>query len=263
MNNDALGSRMKQYESVNDSVIMPNTPFYARLDGRGFSKYTKDMERPYDHKMITCMTQTAWRLLEAFDAKIAYTQSDEISLVWMPDRDMMFDGRIQKLASSLAGYASVEFYKQALMYFPKKRQKTPTFDCRVCSLPTLTEAANMILWREMDATKNSVSMATRHYYSHKSLHGKRRAEMMDLLMERGVNWNDYPDHFKRGTYITKSVVKSKFTADEIEKLPPRHNARKNPDLEFERNVVSTTNFPPLSKVEDRVKLLFGDGDDQR
>jgi tRNA(His) 5'-end guanylyltransferase len=80
------------------------------------------------------------------------------------------------------------------------------FDARAFNVPNLDEAANALLWREIDATRNSVSMAARHYYSHKQLHGQGRADQMDMLMAKGVNWNDYPAFFRRGTYLKRQLL---------------------------------------------------------
>jgi tRNA(His) 5'-end guanylyltransferase len=99
-------------------------------------------------------------------------------------------------------------------------------------------------------------MAAREHYSDKQLFGKGRAEQMDMLMARGVNWNDYPAFFKRGTYIQRRTVKRKLLPEDIEKLPPLHNAKKNPDLEIERHEYTVLDLPPLSKVRNRAEVLF-------
>ena len=123
-------------------------------------------------------------------------------------------------------------------------------------MPSLEEAANTLAWRELDATKNSVSMAARHYYSHKQLLGLGRAEMLDLMVAKGVNWNDYPAAFKRGTYVRRRTEVRGFTTEEVESLPPRHRARKDPGLVVERTVLSTDELPPVTRITNRVRALF-------
>jgi len=75
----------------------------------------------------------------------------------------------------------------------------------------------------------------------------------------GINWNDYPDFFKKGSYIQRKRVSTKFTANELEKLPINHNARKNPDMLVDRWIVDVIDIPPLSKVSNRVNvIIFGE-----
>jgi tRNA(His) guanylyltransferase len=257
---DDFGDRMKQYEMVEAGRrFMPLLPTIARLDGRSFSKFTRGLLRPYDERMSNLMVATTKHLVENTGALIGYTQSDEISLVFYSpstDSQVFFDGRIMKMTSVLASMASAFFTKILPFWIPEKSTKTVEFDCRVWQVPNLVEGANAILWREQDATKNSVSMAARGYYSHQDLLDKGRADMMDLLMANGINWNDYPTFFKRGTYIQKKKIIRAFTPTEIDNLPDKHEARKNPDLKIERTEIRTLNMPPFSRVLNRVEVIF-------
>lgn len=143
---------------------------------------------------------------------------------------------------------------------PEKAGSPALFDCRVWTTPTLDEAANVFLWRERDATKNSISMAARCYYSHKELLNKSGSEMQEMLFQKGVNWNDYPDFFKRGTFVQRRTRCSVLTPSELEALPPLHDARKSPDLMVMRSEVCVIEMPPFNKVKNRVAVLF-DGTD--
>jgi tRNA(His) 5'-end guanylyltransferase len=162
-----FGDRMKIFEAQeSDRRFLPLLPICARLDGKCFSKFTKDMDRPYDKKMSDLMIEVTKYLVEETNACMGYTQSDEISLVWYSDdikSQIFMDGRIQKMTSILAAMASVRFNSLLPQYFPNKVDKEPVLDCRVWSCPTLMEATNQLLWREQDAAKNSISMAARHY----------------------------------------------------------------------------------------------------
>lgn len=115
-------------------------------------------------------------------------------------------------------------------------------------MPTREEAANTFLWRERDATKNSISMAARTMYSHGELQDR---EMQELLFQKGINWNDYPPIFKRGTFVLRRRVERPFTAVELGALPPRHEARSNPALVVERVEVRAVELPPLGRVTNR------------
>src|SRR5690606_5426481 len=130
------------------------------------------------------------------------------------------------------------------------------FDCRIFNVPSKDEAVNTLLWRELDATKNSISMAARCYYSHNQLLNLNGKEMKDLLNQKGVNWGSYPNFFKRGTYIVKRVLERKFSNEEIENLPNQHEARRNPNLTIKRSEVQTLELPPLKRVMNRVEVIF-------
>lgn len=257
---DNLGERMKSYERVEAGRrFLPLLPICARIDGRSFSKFTKGLERPYDKHFTDLMCATTTYLVEETQANIGYTQSDEISLVWYSSEhksQIFFDGRIQKMTSTLAAMTTVYFYKHLARYLPQKAEQLPVFDCRVWQVPTLEEAANTFLWRELDATKNSICMAARHYYSHQEVHGKTGEEMQEMLWQKGVNWNDYPAFFKRGTFIQKRSVFRQFTTEEIGMLPPKHAARNTPELTVERAETQRIEMPPFSKVVNRVAVIF-------
>lgn len=259
---DDLGNRMKDYESQTSSLKLINRlPVVARLDGRSFSKFTKGLKRPYDKRMSDLMIKTSEFLVSETNANCAYTQSDEISLIWYSDgydSQMIFNGKIMKVVSTLSALATAFFNRNLNDYIPEKSDSIPTFDCRVFNLPSLEEAVNCILWREKDATKNSVSMAASEYYSHKFLMNKNGSEKQELLFQKGINWNDYPAFFKMGTYIQRKKVLRPFTTDELEKLPMKHKARQDPDLEIERWEIGPIDMPPLSKVTNRVDvIIFG------
>ena len=124
------------------------------------------------------------------------------------------------------------------------------------------EAANNILWRELDATKNAISMAARHYYSHKELTDKTGSEMQELLWQKGVNFNDYPAFFKRGTFIRRSVTNRKLTPEEIARIPEKHRTPAVLDSVIERTDVVKLEMPPFSKVANRVEVIFDGAEPQ-
>ena len=259
---DALGDRMKVYENAeSDRRLMPLLPALARIDGRCFSSFTRRMSRPFDERLSRLMIATTRFLVEETNACVGYTQSDEISLGWLatdPKSEIFFGGRIQKMVSQLAALATVCFNAWFNEHFPEGYdfKNWPTFDARVWNVPNVDEAANVFLWRELDATKNSVSMAAREHYSDKQLFGQGRADQQEMLFQKGVNWNDYPDFFKRGTYVQRRTVLKKFSTEELEKLPPLHDARKNHDLMVERSEYAVLPLPPIAKVPNRARVLF-------
>jgi hypothetical protein len=99
-------------------------------------------------------------------------------------------------------------------------------------------------------------MAADAFYSHNELHGKNGADKHDLLMAKGVNWNDYPTYFKRGTYVQRRTVLKPFSAAELEALPPKHHARADPTLTVERSEWCIAALPPLGTVTNREAVIF-------
>lgn len=164
---DELGDRMKFYEAIEvKRVLMPTLPICCRLDGKCFSKFTKDLARPYDEKFSKIMIDITRYLVEETNACIGYTQSDEISLILYSEdikSQTFFNGRIQKLNSVLASMATAKLMYLLFTNFPKKIKELPSFDCRIWNVPSKIEAVNNLIWRQMDCSKNSISMAASSY----------------------------------------------------------------------------------------------------
>jgi tRNA(His) guanylyltransferase len=262
MSKDDLGDRMKAWEVYETSRVLSHlTPVYARIDGRGFSKFTRHMARPFDTRMLASMIGTAQYLVEQTHAAIGYVQSDEISLVWAgdPERNkLFFAGKIQKQCSVLASMAAARFAVEYHLNFGEMSRACPHFDCRVISLPTQEEAANMLLWRELDARKNSVSMLARHHFSHRDLQNKDQRDMLAMLADRGVRMEDQMQNFQRGTWLRRVTEERKLTSAELERIPERH--RPDPDAVVTRSQVRAEVFPPFSTVTNRVEVIFDGAD---
>jgi tRNA(His) 5'-end guanylyltransferase len=260
MSKDSLGDRMKDYEAQETHRrFLPQLPLYARIDGRGFSKFTRDMDRPYDIHMSRCMIETTKTLVKETHATVGFVQSDEISLVWIPGPNGVawFDGKIMKMASVLAGLATASFVENVIQYFPNWMQlvlRLPHFDCRVLSMPSETEAANMVLWRSLDAAKNSISMAASHYYSHRELQNKSGRDKHEMLYAKGVNWNNYPAFFKRGTFVRKTNVERTLSSLELSAIPEKHHPP--PDALVTRTEIQEFDLPPLARIINRADALF-------
>lgn len=255
---DNLGDRMKMYEGRETSrVLMPRLPICIRIDGRSFSRWTRDLKRPYDPVLSDIMVETTRFLMEESSAVIGYTQSDEISLILHNPQtcsESFFNGKVQKLTSVLASAATVKFAELVREHLPHKSKQLAMFDCRVWSVPTLEEAANCLLWRELDATRNSIQSAAGSVYSHNVLHKKNTSEMQELLFQKGINWNDYPSFFKRGTYLRKRKIRRLLTEEERSAIPEAH--RPPPEQEVERTEVARLELPPLRSIQNRVETLF-------
>lgn len=259
MSSDDLGDRMKHYESMEcGREFLPMLPIYARIDGRCFSKFTKGMERPYDKMLSDTMVAVTKFLVEETHALIGYTQSDEISLAWSSETytsEVFFNRRIFKMTSSLAALASAKFNQLGLHIaaWEARMKAIPTFDCRIYQVPNRDELANCFLWRELDATKNAISMAAQYYYSHKELHEKNGKEKQEMLFAKGVNFNDYPAFFKRGTYVRRVTTERPLTDEQRARIPA--DKRPPADQLFTRSAVETLDMPALPSIANRVAVI--------
>ncbi len=257
---DDLGDRMKHYEGLESSRrFIPLLPICARIDGRSFSNFTRGMERPYDPTMQLMMIQVAEYLVYRTGSRMGYTQSDEISLVWLQERydaELFFDGKIHKLHSVLAAMATAKFHQLCHLnggeYAKRAEGLLPAFDCRVFQVPNKVEASNVFLWREQDAAKNAISMAARHYYSHAELQGKSGPEMQELMFQKGVNFNDYPPAFKRGTFIKRIVEERTISEGEAATMGIPYI----PGQLYKRAIVRSMEMPIFSKVINRPGVVF-------
>jgi tRNA(His) 5'-end guanylyltransferase len=259
MANDGLGDRCKQFELAEAGRrAMRGLPLLARLDGRAFHTFTRDLKRPYDHGMSVSMIETARYLVQEMQALVGYTQSDEITLAWyettQSPTEYVFDGRLQKIASVLAGMASARFGKLVAQHLPQKADETPHFDCRVWQVPTLDDAADVFVWREDDATKNSISMAAGALYTDRELDGKSSSVKQEMLFQKGVNWDQYPAFFKRGTYLQRRTFAKTLTDEERARIPEAH--RPAPDATFQRTSVVELELPPVRRIGNLNAVLF-------
>jgi len=225
---DELGERMKSnYEHRTRYYLPRRTYTIVRLDGKAFHTFTKNLKRPYDLEFMRTMDETAIALCkEVQGAKMAFVQSDEITLVLTDfesqQTDAYFDGNIQKIASITASIATAAFNKVHLIAsgldgMDISQIKMAHFDSRVFSISDIEEVVNNFIWRQQDATRNSIQMAAQSMFSHKELNLKNMSECQEMMFQKGTNWNDYPVGFKRGRIILKEkeeLVRIKFSVPE-------------------------------------------------
>jgi len=251
---DSLGDRMKEnYEKRTKYMLPRRTNVLIRIDGKAFHTYTRGFDRPIDQALIDDMDNTARYLCENIQgAKFGFVQSDEIS-IWMSDyddirTDAWFDNNLQKICSIATSMATAKFnqlrMKRSLenritMGFPIDADwvesfELAEFDARVFVIPELEEVKNYFIWRQQDATRNSVSMAAQSIYSHKQLQGKNNSEMQDMMMEKGINWNDYQAGFKRGRCIKK--IKEVTTLEYKLNIIKNKKIQSVTDMEFAKAV---------------------------
>ena len=165
------------------------------------------------------MDSTAVSLCQSIaGAKLAYVQSDEISIL-LTDFDSTqteawFDGNVQKMATVSASIATAAFNKERLARISQGAilPEWALFDSRVWSIPSREEVFNYFIWRQQDASRNSVSMTARAYFDQKRLHALTVNQLQELLwQEQGINWNDMPAGFKRGRAVVPVIEEKSAT----------------------------------------------------
>jgi tRNA(His) 5'-end guanylyltransferase len=201
---DDLDDRMRAFEMALDPCALPGVFMVARLDGRNFTRLTKEthpFEAPFDRRFHDYMLQTAEHLMGGCGLKVVYafTQSDEISLLFGPEEDG-FGRRLRKLLSVLSGEASARF---SLLL-----GAVAVFDCRIAQLPSGEFVVDYLRWRGEDARRNALNA---HCYwllrglgwdageADAALRGLSAAGKNELLFENGINFNDLPAWQKRGS----------------------------------------------------------------
>lgn len=229
MKRDDLGNRMKTfYEEIPKTRLMRRTPVVIRIDGKAFHTFTRGFKRPFDDVLIMTMQETAKYLCENIQGcQLAYTQSDEISLLLIDyqrfETSAWFDYEIQKMCSISASMATMAFNQifrdmvgelhikgsleeeySCILY--KAAQKGAMFDSRVFNIPR-EEATNYFYWRQLDASRNSIQMVGQANFSHRELQHKSCNDIQDMLMiQKGINWNDFPTYQKRGSCVVRNKV---------------------------------------------------------
>ena len=238
-----LGERMKEYEKVSRGYLMKRMPVIVRLDGCHFHTFTRGLNKPYDKTLMKIMQQTMQYLCENIQGCVlGYTQSDEITLVLIDYQNLntsaWFDNQIQKICSVAASLATLAFNKcwaketenfyeeywftetdedsdfQRWKLLDMKNYQA-TFDARVFNLSP-EEVVNNLIWRQQDATRNSINLLGQSLYSHNELQSISANQLQNkMLIEKNVNWNDELTSFKRGSCCRKDANGKWYIDNEI------------------------------------------------
>lgn len=198
-----LGDRMKaNYENRAKTFLIRRTPVIMRLDGKAFHTLTRGCDKPFDEHLMWVMRTTAKELVQEIQgAKLAYVQSDEISILITDydklETDAWFNYNVQKITSISAAIASVRF--------TSLWRKEAYFDSRVFNLPK-EEVNNYFVWRQKDWERNSLFMYANHYFSANELHKKSNADKHEMLHKIGENWAHLEDRKKNGTLIERVIT---------------------------------------------------------
>ncbi|MBO9674896.1 MAG: hypothetical protein J7577_15725 [Sphingobacteriaceae bacterium] len=221
---DDLDAKMRVYETAQDRCILPEMYMVARIDGRGFTRLTKEVhqfETPFDEKFRDLMVETVKHLMNCgFNIIYGYTQSDEISLLFHPNENL-FGRKVRKYISVLAGEASAKF--SSIL------GGIGAFDCRISELPNKRLVEDYFRWRSEDAHRNALN-AHCYWRLRKDNHSRNQASSKiqgmsiaaknELLFQYGINFNNLPAWQKRGIgFYWKNIKKEGFNPKASEYVP--------------------------------------------
>ena len=217
-----LGERMKEYEMQSRTKLLRRVPVIIRLDGKAFHTWTRGLDRPFDRNLMHIMQKTMLALCEQIQGCVlGYTQSDEITLVLVDYQRIesmaWFDNQVQKMCSVAASIATSAFekalheeietldidaqwYNQNFMLDKETacwkkaellidKQFKANFDARAFNIP-IHEVINNLIWRQQDATRNSILSVAQSLYSHKELQGIGTKELHQEWLTPNGNYID-------------------------------------------------------------------------
>lgn len=233
---DDLGVRMKTfYEQIPKTKLTRRCPVALRIDGKAFRTFTRGFKKPFDEVLIKSMQETMKYLCENIQGCVlGYTQSDEITLILVDYKKLTssawFDYEVQKICSIAASMATMAFNESFSKIYSKLYRgkiehgenvdelvKTyafkagkAMFDCRCFNIPK-EEVTNLIYWRQLDATRNSIQMVGQANFSHSELQNKSCNDIQNMLLtQKNINWNDLPTYQKRGSCCVKKEIENKL-----------------------------------------------------
>lgn len=238
---DNIGIRMKGYEEAAKGRLIRRMPVAIRIDGKAFHTFTRGMKKPFDDILIQSMQETMQYLCKNIQGCVlGYTQSDEITLILVDYKELntsaWFDNEIQKICSVSASMATMAFNRafeknvdewgrstfsswddggtydevdedavKLNNAYQKAIEKGAMFDSRCFNIPK-EDVVNLVYWRQLDATRNSIQMVAQANFSHNELQGQSCNMLQNkLLTERDINWNNLPTTYKRGSCCVRNT----------------------------------------------------------
>lgn len=246
---------VRQFERTES--LLPQSWLVVRLDGRGFHKFTKryDFCKPNDPLALHVMNLAGQSVLEGFsDVVLGYGDSDEYSFL-LRRETCLFNRRADKIATVFVSAFTAAYsfhwnrfvnedadlgeivggdtsgYRVRLP--PLQLADLPTFDGRVVVYPHEQNVRDYFSWRQVDCHINNlyntsfwtlVKSGLSPRDAEQRLMGTLSKDKHDLLfLEHGINYNNEPPMFKRGTtllrkggkvvHVHADMVKEKFWVD--------------------------------------------------
>lgn len=192
------GTKFKGYEKEAQVLLPKHSYVVVRMDGKNFSTYTKRFAKPYDVNFMEAMDETTRQVCKNIPGVIlAYTQSDEISIVFSDlsseVAQQWLGGKIAKILSISAATTTGHFISTMGI---GEDGAVPVFDSRCHTLSDPDEIQEYVRWRRFDAQKNSITMAASALFPHSFLQQVSSKERLALL--EGTDYEKLPEGFYNG-----------------------------------------------------------------
>ncbi|GBG28065.1 tRNAHis guanylyltransferase [Hondaea fermentalgiana] len=207
---------VRKFEDVGD-VCLPSTYIVVRLDGRGFTKFTKahDLVKPNDKRALDLMNRCGVAVMEEFgEIALGYGQSDEFSFVFRRDA-VVFKRRKAKILSLLVSLFSSAYVFHWATFFPQTLlQGPPQFDARIVLYPTDKSMRDYFRWRQADCHINNLFNTAFWALVHQGARtpAEAEAELSGTLSQDkheimfssfGINYNNEPAQFRKGSVLRR------------------------------------------------------------
>ncbi len=223
-----LKDRIDSYINGSEYKLLPKVPLVIEVNGRGFSKATSLLDKPYCPKFAECMNSVLLRLCNEIEGVLfGYGFNDELVFITRNDQNLetepWLDNKINKICSIVSGIASLHFHECAKLV-ELNLLGSPGFIVRPYVVPTISEAINCLIYKQQFNFYKSLQLACFYEFLKKErpvdLTGLSLDEKRNLLLQEGINFNSYPLPFRRGVgcyktpKIINEVMKNKWIINE-------------------------------------------------
>ena len=194
-------SKFKRWEIY--SRVTVEAPIIVRIDGNNFHTLTTTcrMAKPFDERFHLSMVGVGKDLMAniGFNISLAHTASDEISLLFLKDEHLPYNGRIEKILSIISSYASSSLQnhlREAFSY-----DGLISFDARIVKVYTQSEILEYFSWRCLESFRNFLNSYAQQIIGRKETFRMKGEEMVKELHRRGFSIQEAPQWQKYGTMI--------------------------------------------------------------
>lgn len=271
-----LAKEAKIAEHKNEIILDENEIHFIRCDGRHFKSFCKGLNKPFDTIFRNTMEKTMIALCEEIQGSImGFTQSDEITIMFRKlneKSELPFNGRKTKIETSAAASCTLFFNKFFMEEVNKAKENMKneysrhkiineteiqdiinknfikyenkyliaTFDARVFSRPNLELSKKIFIWRILDCYKNAVQMVARTNFSNKQLENKKTYEMKEMLLEKGVDIENF-EH--RNIYGIATIKEEKIMNKNTDRecIRKKYVLKNSLETVFESNIFKENN----------------------
>ena len=257
MNNETLGDYCKKLEIpyTYNMVIQEDEYCIIRVDGRAFHTFTRPYKRkdkPFCEDIVNAMKAAVEALIGEFCPVVVYTQSDETTVVIAPHK-VPFGRKCHKLNSIAASVATAAFNSNLYMAGRHRGDKLATFDARSYGA-SKDDVLKVLIWRQKDAIKNSISNVARTVFSNRELVSKNSDERLAMMKEKGVDWNSYGYGDKYGLTAFRKVREVQLDVEYMKSRNVPEDVIKKIFGEGGMCVRSVTEYPELPPFRDIANL---------